>query len=333
MTDYAILGAGAMGTAIGFLLASNGNEVLMWTRRKKVAKSINKEKVNSEYMPYLFLPEKIKATVNIKKCVESSDNLVFAIPSHAILEICEKIKSFKMSKKICLSVIKGMEAKSKRTISEVLKDELKIEKNNIVVLSGPNFAIEIVENIPTIGVLGCKQIKNGLIFQKALTTEHFIAEVTDDSAGVEIGGILKNIGAIAMGIIDGLNLGDNTRGFIFSQYFKEALEIGVKIFKAKEGTLMGHACLGDMIATSFSLKSRNRIIGLLASKSIKNIPKDTFIAEGKNNAEILKIIARKNKIDAPVTNFVSSVLAGKKPVVAFNRLWRKFKSKLSDFYS
>jgi glycerol-3-phosphate dehydrogenase (NAD(P)+) len=327
MADYAILGAGAMGTAMSFLIASNNYEVSVWARRKEVADAINKKRVNMEYMPQLVLPEKVKATANIKECVESSDNIVFAIPSHGVVRFCQNLRDFQVSKKLWLSVIKGMDTSSRRTVSQILQDELKIGKNKIVVLSGPNFAIEIVENVPTVGVLGCKSFRTAAIFGKALMTEHFVVKITDDLEGVEIGGILKNIGAIAVGLVDGLNLGDNTRGFIFSRYFKEALEIGTKIFGAKDETLLGTSCLGDMITTAFSLKSRNRIIGLLASKHITNIPKDTFIAEGRNNAKIVKTLAYKNKISTPITDFVDSVLAGTKPVVAFNSLWRKIKEE------
>lgn len=327
MAEYGILGAGAMGTTLSFLIASNNYEVLVWARRKEVADAINKKRVNVEYMPRLVLPEKVKATTDIKKCIESSDNIVFAIPSHGVVRFCEKLKDFQASKKLWLSVIKGMDTISRRTVSQILQDELKIGKDKIVVLSGPNFAIEIVENVPTVGVLGCKSFRTASNFGKALTTEHFVVKITDDLEGVEIGGILKNIGAIAIGLVDGLNLGDNTRGFIFSRYFKEALEIGVEIFGAKEETLLGPACLGDMITTAFSLKSRNRIIGLLASKHITNIPKDTFIAEGRNNAKIVKTLAHKNKIRTPITDFVNSVLAGTKPVVAFNNLWEKIKKE------
>jgi len=327
MADYGILGAGAMGTALSFLMSSNNYEVLVWARRKEVADAINKKRVNMEYMPQLVLPDRVKATTDVKECVDSSDKIVFAIPSHGVVRFCEKLKDFQVSKKLWLSVIKGMDTSSRRTVSQILQHELKINKDRIVVLSGPNFAIEIVENVPTVGVLGCKSFRTASNFGKAFTADHFLVKITDDLKGVEIGGILKNIGAIAIGLVDGLNLGDNTRGFIFSRYFKEALEIGVKIFRAKEETLLGPACLGDMITTAFSLKSRNRIIGLLASKHITNIPKDTFIAEGRNNTRIVRTLARKKKIKTPVTDFVDSVLAGAKPVVAFNSLWEKIQKE------
>ena len=325
MGDYAVLGAGSMATAVSFLMASKGYEVLMWARRREVADVINKKKVNVEYMPWLVLPKEVKATTNIRECIESADSIILAIPSHGVVKLCEELKSLPVHGKTWLSVVKGMDTASKRTVSQILSDELKVDESKIVVLSGPNFAIEIVENVPTVGILGSLSTESISVFKKALLTENFIVKESDDLNGVEIGGILKNIGAIAIGLIDGLNLGDNTRGFIFSQYLNEALEIGVKIFGAKEKTLLGPACLGDMIATAFSLKSRNRIIGLLASKCIREIPKDTFIAEGRNNAEIIRVLADENKIKVPVTEFVSSVLTGTKPIVAFTKLWNQIK--------
>ena len=325
MGDYAVLGAGSMATAVSFLMASNGYEVLMWARRREVADVINRKKVNVEYMPWLVLPEKVKATTDIRECIEFADSIILAIPSRGVVKLCEELRSLSVHGKTWLSVVKGMDTASKRTVSRILSDELKVDESKIVVLSGPNFAIEIVENVPTVGILGSLSTESTSVFKKALSTENFIVKESDDLNGVEIGGILKNIGAIAIGLIDGLNLGDNTRGFIFSQYLNEALEIGVKIFGAKEKTLLGPACLGDMIATAFSLKSRNRIIGLLASKCIREIPKDTFIAEGRNNAEIIRVLADENKIKVPVTEFVYSVLTGTKPIVAFTKLWNQIK--------
>jgi len=327
MADYAVLGAGAMGTAMSFLLGSNNYEVLVWARRNEVAEAINKKRRNAEYMPKLVLPEKVKSTANVKQCLESSEKILLSIPSHGVVPLCNDIRDFRLSEKLWLSVIKGMDITSGRTVSRILQDELKIPEDKIVALSGPNFAVEIVESVPTVGVLGCRSSRAASIFRKALATEHFIVEITDDLEGVEIGGILKNVAAIAVGLIDGLNLGDNTRGAIFSRYVKEALEVGIKIFGVKAETLLGPACLGDMIATAFSLKSRNRIIGLLASKHITNIPKDTFIAEGRNSARVVKTLAHKRRIGTPITDFVDSVLTGTRPIAAFERLWQKLKTQ------
>lgn len=327
MGDFAILGAGAMGTAMSYLLGLNNYEVLMWARRKEIVNSINQKKVNFEYMPNVTIPKTVKATANLGKCLESAESIVLAIPSHSIHDLILKLSKYPLSKKHWLSVIKGMDVKFRCTVSQQLQDELHIKEDRIAVLSGPDFAVEIVENVPTIGIIGCKDKVTASLFCDALTTEHFLTKVTDDLNGVEISGILKNIGAIAIGLIDGLNLGDNTRGLVFSRYMQEALEVGTKIFKARRETLLGPTCLGDMIATAFSYKSRNRIIGLLASKCITNIPKNTFIAEGKGNARIIRELASEHKINAPITEFVDAVLTGTKPYTAFNSLWKHLKKE------
>lgn len=327
MVDFAVLGAGAMGTAMSYLLASNGYDVLMWARRNEIVEGINRGKVNVEYMPNIILPERVKATTNLKKCFEGSEEIILAIPSHGVYDLCLKLSKYRPSEKHWLSVIKGMDVNFRRTISRQLQDQLYIEEDKIAVLSGPTFAIEIVESVPTIGVIGCKSKTTTAVFCDSLTTKHFIVKATNDVQGVEIGGVLKNISAIAIGLIDGLNLGDNTRGLVFSRYMQETLEIGENIFKARQETLLGPACLGDMITTAFSLKSRNRIIGLLASKSITNIPKYTFIAEGKNNTKIIKELAREHKISVPITDFVHAALSGIKPHVAFNNLWKQLKKE------
>ncbi|MFX0197197.1 MAG: NAD(P)H-dependent glycerol-3-phosphate dehydrogenase [Candidatus Hodarchaeota archaeon] len=330
MATFIVLGAGAMGTAMSHILASNGYDVLMWARRKEVANNINQKKINIEYMPNLILPPKVKATSNLEKCLEGSNRIVCAIPSHSVNELCLKLSKYDLSKKLWLSVIKGMDLNCRCTISQYLQHQLPIKEDEITVLSGPNFAIEIVENTPTIGVLGSKSRSAASVFCEALTTEHFLIESTDDLIGVEIGGVLKNIGAIAIGSIDGLNLGDNTRGLIFSRYMQEVWEVGIKVFRVKEETLLGPACLGDMITTAFSYKSRNRIIGLLASKCIANIPKHTFIAEGKNNTQMIKELAHEYRINVPVTEFVDSVLTSMKPYIAFNNLWKKLKEEITE---
>jgi len=327
LVEFAVLGAGAMGTAMSYLLALNGHEVLMWARRKTIAEIINRRQMNAEYLPNIALPKKVKATTNLDECFESSEEIVLAIPSHGVYSLCLKLDKYRSLDKHWLSVVKGMDTKSRRTVSQQLQYKLGIKEDNIAVLSGPNFAIEIVQNMPTLGVIGCPSKKTATIFRDSLTAKHFIIKVTHDVQGVEIGGILKNIGAIAIGLTDGLDLGDNTRGLVFSRYMQETLEIANRIFNGKKETILGPACLGDMITTSFSLKSRNRIIGLLASKCITGIPKNTFIAEGKTNTRIISKLALEHRITAPITRFVYAVFSGTKPHLAFNNLWRQLEKE------
>jgi glycerol-3-phosphate dehydrogenase (NAD(P)+) len=325
MADFAVLGAGAMGTAISYLLALNDYKVSVWARRDEVANEINKKKTNSEYMPGVILPGKVSATTNLKRCLESSEKVIVAVPSHGIYDLLLELRRYQISKKYWLSVVKGMVINFRSTVSKMFLDQLRIEEDKISVLSGPNFATEIVKNAPTVSILGCRSKTPAAIFREALENKYFLVRVTEDLQGVEIGGILKNIGAIAIGLLDGLDLGDNVRGLILPEYVKEGIKVGTDIFKAKMETLLGPAFLGDMVTTAFSLKSRNRLIGLLASKGITNISNYTFITEGKHSAEIIKALAYKHKINVPVIEFVCEALSGVKPYIAFNNLWNKLR--------
>lgn len=327
MADFAILGSGSMGTALSYLLASNGYQIDMWARRQEIAEMINERKINMEYMPGVNISEHVRATTSLGKCVTESEKIVLAVPSHGIDETLLEIGKLRTSNKHWLSVIKGMDQNLRMTVSQQLQLRLGVEEKRIAVLAGPDFAIEIVKKIPTIGVVGSRSCTTAIMFADSLRTNDFLVSVTDDVVGLEIGGILKNIGAVAIGLIDGLDLGDNTRGLIFSRFMLEVLEIGKKVFGARQETLLGPACLGDMVTTSFSLKSRNRIIGLLASKSVTNVPKDTFVTEGRGNTRIIRELARKHDVALPITDFVDASLSGKKPYLAFNDLWERLKEE------
>jgi len=327
MTDFAIFGAGAMATAIGNLLALNGHSVILYARRHELAKSINEKRRNIDYIPELILPEEVRATTRLDEWITASDNIILAIPSRAILDFCDlmKVQRNQLKDKNWLSVVKGINAKFRKTCSRIIIEKLKIKEENIAVLSGPNFAIEIVKQVPTINVIASKSRETINIFHDCLTTEYLVLKTSDDVIGVEIGGVLKNIGSITIGLIDGLGFGDNTRGFIFTYCLHELIEIGRKIFKAKLQTLLDLPLLGDFISTAFSQKSRNRLIGLLFSKNIRNIPDDTFISEGRHSVHVIRSLAHERGISTPVMDFVASVLSGANPLSAFHTLWQRLK--------
>ena len=330
MSGFTVLGSGAMGTAISYLLANNGNEVLMWARRKEICDQINKNRQNPEYLPDLIIPNSVKATTDLEESVTTASKIIITIPTHGVYDLCTKVRKHVSPKTMWLSLVKGIDSNSRLRISQLLHDRLDVEDGKIAVLSGPNFAIEIVNRVPTIAVIASKSDNTASIFREFLINEHFLVEKTNDVNGVEIGGVLKNIGAIAIGLTDGLNMGDNTRGLMATMFLREALDVGLKVFSAKTDTLLGPACLGDMITTAFSNKSRNRILGLLASKCITGIPELTFLTEGRNNAKMIKDFADQQKIEIPVTHFVYSALKSTKPLIAFNSLWKHIKEKIDS---
>ena len=173
-------------------------------------------------------------------------------------------------------------------------------------------------------VIACKNEETISIFKAALTSTSTIVYSTDDVSGVEIAAVLKNIIAIAMGIVDGLGFGANTRGAVFSVCIREALEIGTRIFNAKQETILGPACLGDAITTGFSSKSRNYLLGLLlAKKASLGESESSFICEGKNNIRLVRDLAAENHIYVPITEFVYQIINGVNAYQAFSDLWKK----------
>lgn len=325
MTDFVVIGGGSMGTAVAYLLANNPkNNVLIWLRNQNKVNAINSSNSNSEYLPGLILPKNIAVTANLTDALGYSDNLILAIPSHAINALLSQIKKNPLKKPKILSVIKGFDHTSKKGISLTLSKNLDIQLGKIAVLSGPNFAAELVVNTPSIMVIACKNEETISIFKAALTSTSTIVYSTDDVSGVEIAAVLKNIIAIAMGIVDGLGFGANTRGAVFSVCIREALEIGTRIFNAKQETILGPACLGDAITTGFSSKSRNYLLGLLlAKKASLGESESSFICEGKNNIRLVRDLAAENHIYVPITEFVYQIINGVNAYQAFSDLWKK----------
>jgi len=315
-----IISAGSMGTAIGFVCALNGHEVFLWSRNSYVINDINHNRRNSLYLPNLILPPNMKADLDINTVVRSSNIIILAVPSRVAEEVLLKVNCGLLEDKMVLSVIKGFV--NELTVSSYLRrsrSDFSIKKYSA--LTGPNFATEIANKKTTISVVGSHS-KNTLdIVKKLLENDFFKVLVTDDVIGVEISGVLKNIIALTVGIIEGLDLGENLKGYLFAEAMKEALDIGVNLFGASFKTLLGPACLGDAVATSFSNKSRNKLLGLLLAKNV--IPhsiKDSFLTEGIRNVLVLKKYLDQQGFNAPLISSVASVIEGENPSFLLDKL-------------
>jgi glycerol-3-phosphate dehydrogenase (NAD(P)+) len=297
MYDFLVLGGGAMGTSLAYLLSNGGQrDVLMWLRNPEKAAIINVSRRNSEYLMGITLPDKIVATSDLSEALKQSENIVVAVPSNAVRSLLAQIGGQVNSKENrLLSVVKGLDTNSgNRT---------------------PSVMVIASENNETISS-----------FKNALQSEYLIIYSSDDVVGVEISAIFKNILAISMGIIDGLGFGANTRGAIFPLCISEALEIGTKVFGAKPKTLLGPACLGDAVTTAFSSKSRNYLLGLLLAKKVSNNSENSFLSEGKNNIKLMRNLAIDYEINAPVTEFVYNIIGGSNAYQAFSVLWKNMNS-------
>jgi glycerol-3-phosphate dehydrogenase (NAD(P)+) len=328
MNDFLVLGGGAMGTSMAYLLSSNSEtSVSMWVRNADKANKIQVSRENTEYLPGTILPSNVSVTSDLDSALGMCDKIVLAVPSHMAISLCNQIRGvIDHDKALFLSVAKGLECSTGCTLSELAPEALGIPSGNFSVLCGPNFASELTEKMPSVMVIASTDPKTIAVFQRSLESKNLIVYPSDDVVGVEASAVLKNVIAIAIGIVDGLGFGSNTRGAVFTASMHEALQIGQKVFGARAETILSPACLGDAITTGFSTKSRNYLLGLLLAKRVSGNSDNSFLCEGKNNIRALRNLVIEHSLDAPVTDFVYSIIDGANAYQAFSCLWKDLKS-------
>jgi len=256
-----ILGSGSMGTAMAYLIGGNGFSVTVWGREKDAVEEINARHENRHSLPGVKLPVAVRATLDLKEALKGADLVVAALPAQVTGEVFKKAAPFISKRAFVLTVSKGIEVKTGRTVSKVINDILKQTiKKQIAVLMGPLFASEISTNIPTMGLVATpsKQLFNKI--KKILSSPNFFVRYSDDVLGAELAGALKNIYAIMLGVADGLGYGWNTKSAALTYAVAEMAEIGYFLGGRKE-TFYGLAGLGDLLTTGFGEKSRNRRFG------------------------------------------------------------------------
>ena len=310
----AIIGAGGWGTTLANLLAENNHdkEVILWAREKEVIESIRKDKINKIFLPNITLTDKLKATSELKEAIENADIIVTAIPTQFLREKAREMKPYVKTGATVINVAKGLENHSFKTMTQVLAEELGNVK--LVALSGPNHAEEVSRKIPTATVIASKDADLKSI-KGLLETDYFKVYPLDDVIGVEICGAVKNITAIATGVISGLGLGDNASGSIVTLGLREMVRLG-RDFGAKESTFYGLAGVGDLVATCMSKHSRNRKVGTLIAKGMdfEKIKEEMHgqVAEGIMTCKAVHEYAVKNGLKLQLTAQVYKVLFEKK---------------------
>ncbi len=304
--NIGILGGGSWGTALAILLSQRHN-VMVWEYDKQVCETVNNIHINKKYLPEVKVPEKVIYSNNLEEVVKSGDIILIVIPSQYIRNIIRKIKQILGNKSIVICS-KGLEQGSNKRLSEVVKEE--VGSSHICVLSGPSHAEEVSKKIPTTVVIASEDIKLAEYMQGVFMTERFRVYTNTDLIGVELGGALKNIIAIASGISDGLGYGSNTKAAIMTRGLAEMQRLGMRLGALKE-TLYGLAGIGDLITTCISKYSRNRYVGeqLGKGKKLKEILESmVMIAEGIYTVTVASNLARKFGIDMPITFEVEKVL-------------------------
>ncbi len=300
-----ILGAGNWGTTLAIMLKDKA-EVTLWT----IEKIENRE--NKRYLPGYKIPSNIKISMDLEKSILDSELIVFALPSQVIREVARKV--FPGSNAILLSVAKGVEVQSLERMSEILESETGVSQKNICVLSGPTIAREVVREIPTSCVCAGVNEKSAIIIQKLFNSSLFRMYTSTDVVGVEMGGALKNVIALAAGICDGLELGVNAKGSLLSRGIREIMRIGTKM-GADPLTFAGLSGLGDLITTSFSKDSRNRQVGerIGRGESLREILGNMIeVAEGVSTTKAAVKLSEKYKVSMPITHEVSEILFNEK---------------------
>ena len=266
--NIAVIGAGSWGTALAKLLGDKGKRVSLWGHSPEHIEEIIEKKENTKYLPGYSLANNIKATTDIKEALKGTTLVVMVVPSHVYREVFSSIASLLESGTDVVSATKGIENESLMTMIQVMEDVLPSDiKTNLSVLSGPSFAKEVASGIPTAVTVAAYKNEVAQSVQEAFSTERFRVYTSTDIMGLELGGPLKNIVAIAAGICDGLGYGTNTRAALITRGLAEISRMGVKM-GAQPLTFSGLAGLGDLVLTCTGDLSRNRQVGLMLGRGM-----------------------------------------------------------------
>jgi len=306
-----VIGAGSFGTALGSILADKGYDVVLWTRSPDQMKSINEKHINNKHMPDLVLPDKLRASMDLVEVVKEKDMIVSAPPSHALSGILKQIKDHLPTKIPIVSASKGIENESLRLVSEIFETELPGSfHSQLSYLSGPSFAKEMVRRVPTIVSIASKNEATAKRVQEIFSFTYFRTYWTPDVVGVEVGGALKNVIAIAAGVADGLGFGQNTRAALITRGLNEITRMGIKM-GADPMTFLGPSGMGDLVLTCCGEASRNRTVGfrLGQGEKLKDILASmNEVAEGVKTTYSAKNLADKIGVEMAITSEVYKML-------------------------
>ncbi len=313
MKTVTFLGCGSWGGALGKLLSEKGLGVTMWHRNLDVVNHLKDSKTHY-LIPELIFPSDVEFTNDISSAIESSEIIVLALPSQSIRNVITKNKSSFNKNHIIVNVSKGIEIDTLMTISEVINDALDGRQKSVVTLSGPSHAEEVINGHPTTLVAASNDIQSAEIIQNLFATEMLRTYLNRDIRGVELGGSMKNVIAIAAGICDGIGYGDNSKAALMTRGMMEITRLG-EAMGARVKTFRGLSGYGDLIVTCLSKHSRNRQLGQLIGegKALEDITLDmSMIAEGIFTAKSVHQLQLKHNVEMPIHEAIYQVLFQKK---------------------
>ena len=310
MAKISVIGSGGWGIALTILLHKNGHNLTIWSFDKKEAEELKITRENKTKLPNILLPEDIKVTNDLKEAVDDKNILILAVPSKAIRSVSKSLKNIIKDNQIIVNVAKGLEEDTLKTMTDIIEEELKEKKPQVAVLSGPSHAEEVGKGIPTTCVVSAHNKELTLYLQNIFMNPSFRVYTSPDMLGIEIGGALKNVIALAAGIADGLNYGDNTKAALITRGIKEISTLGVAM-GGEQSTFYGLTGLGDLIVTCASMHSRNRRAGILLGqgKTLDEAIKEVnMVVEGVYSAKSALMAAKKYNVEIPIIEQVNAVL-------------------------
>lgn len=310
MAHIAVLGAGSWGSALASVLVWNGHDVTVWSHRAEEAAELERTHTNPSKLPDVQLPEALHFTADLREAVEKSDTVVFAVPSKAERSTAEKAHPFLTEGQRIITVSKGIEEETLLTQCGILEDVFSDLHVPVGILSGPSHAEEVIRRLPTVVVAGSEDGTLALYMQEIFMNEDFRVYTSDDVTGIELGGSLKNVIALAAGMSDGLGYGDNAKAALITRGIHEITELAVRM-GGRSSTLAGLTGIGDLIVTCESAHSRNRQAGILIGQGMA--PEDAIrevrmVVEGVYSAKAALALGSKYGCELPIISEVNHVL-------------------------
>lgn len=329
MANVGVLGAGSWGTALSVLLYENGHQVTVWSIDKTEVEMLTQKREHETKLPGVKLPEDMVITNDLEEAVTGRDFLVLAVPSPFTRATAKSMSPYIKEGQIIVDVAKGIEESTLMTLSQQIEQE--IPQADVAVLSGPSHAEEVGRKLPTTCVIGAKTRKTAEYLQSMLTSRVFRVYTSPDILGIELGGSLKNVIALAAGIADGLGYGDNTKAALITRGIAEIARLGVKM-GGKIETFTGLTGIGDLIVTCASVHSRNRKAGFLIGQGRtmeQAMDEVKMVVEGVYSAKAAAKLAKEYGVSMPIVDQVNAVLFdGKNPAEAVDELMlREYKSE------
>ena len=326
--NISVLGAGSWGTALAVVLAKNGHEVTLWSKLEREIEMIETQRELVDRLPGVKLPDSIRGTLDLESSCKDKDLIVFAVASPFVRATAKEAASFISKDQLIVNVGKGIEADTLETLKDIIEEE--IPQANVAVLSGPSHAEEVSRQIPTSCVVGAKTKEAAHLIQDIFMNENFRIYTSPDIIGIELGGSIKNVIALAAGIADGLGFGDNTKAALMTRGIAEISRLGIAM-GGKLETFSGLSGVGDLFVTCMSEHSRNRRAGYLMGKGYtmeEAMAEVKQVVEGVYSAKAALQLAKKYNVEMPIVEQVYAILfEGKSPKEAVSDLLLRDKRK------